>query len=202
MLPAAGLSDQMTPWFDVPETDAVKAWVCEGVRVALPGVNATLMVVDTVEDWEIVKLVLVAEVSPGLVADIVYPIPAVLTIRLVKVAMPFWGTTVNVPARPVVLPERLSLTGFVADETRFPLTSSTATVTAGEIVAWVSAFVGCCRKASCVGGWFAVIVKVDEDTELCEAPITAIASMVDETAMESAPEYTGEDVVGTVPSVV
>jgi hypothetical protein len=53
-----------------------------------------------------------------------------------------------------------------------------------------------------VGGWDAVIVKVDEDTELCEAPVTAIASMVDETAMESASEYTGEDVVGTVPFVV
>ena len=47
-----------------------------------------------------------------------------------------------------------------------------------------------------------MIVKVDEDTELCEAPITAIASMVDDTAMGSAPEYTGEDAVGTVPSVV
>ena len=62
--------------------------------------------------------------------------------------------------------------------------------------------VGCFRKASCVGGWFAVIVKVDEDTELCETSSTAIASMVDETAMVSAPDYTGEVVVGTVPFVV
>jgi hypothetical protein len=50
MLPTAGLSDQLTSWFDVPETDAVKVWVCDGASVTLPGVNATLMVVDPVED--------------------------------------------------------------------------------------------------------------------------------------------------------
>ena len=49
--------------------------------------------------------------------------------------MPFWGVTLNVPLKPVALPKRLSLTGFVADETTFPLASSIATVTAGEIVA-------------------------------------------------------------------
>ena len=81
------------------------------------------------------NLVLVAEVSPGLVADSVYPIPAVLTVRLLKVAMPFWGVMLGVPPRPVAPPERLSLIGFVAEETTFPLASSTATVTAGEIVA-------------------------------------------------------------------
>jgi hypothetical protein len=80
-----------------------------------------------------VNLVLVEEVSPGLVANSVYPVPAVLTVRLLKVAMPFWGVTLNVPPRPVALPERLSLIGFVADERTFPLASLTATLTAGEI---------------------------------------------------------------------
>jgi hypothetical protein len=42
MLPTAGLSDQVTAVFDVPVTAAVKVCVCEGVRVTLPGVNATL----------------------------------------------------------------------------------------------------------------------------------------------------------------
>jgi len=47
-----------------------------------------------------VKLVLVAEVRLGLLADRVY-VPAVLTVRLLKVATPFCGVAVNVPARPV-----------------------------------------------------------------------------------------------------
>ena len=42
MLPIAGLSDQVTAVFEVPATLAVNIWVCEGVRVTLPGVNATL----------------------------------------------------------------------------------------------------------------------------------------------------------------
>jgi hypothetical protein len=42
MLPTAGLSNHVTAVFDVLETVAVNAWVCEGVRVTLPGVNATL----------------------------------------------------------------------------------------------------------------------------------------------------------------
>ena len=32
----------MTAVFDVFATVALKVWVCEGVRVTLPGVNATL----------------------------------------------------------------------------------------------------------------------------------------------------------------
>jgi len=43
ILPTAGLSDQVTAVFDVPVTAAVKVCVCEGVRVTLPGVNATLI---------------------------------------------------------------------------------------------------------------------------------------------------------------
>lgn len=57
----------------------------------------------------------------------------------------------NVPLRPVALPERLSLTGFLADETTVPLASSTATVTAGEITASVNAFVGCWENTSFTG---------------------------------------------------
>jgi hypothetical protein len=42
MLPTAGLSDQVTAVFDVPATAAVNAWVCDGVRVTLPGVSPML----------------------------------------------------------------------------------------------------------------------------------------------------------------
>ena len=42
MLPTAGFSDQVTAVFEVPATVAVNACVCDGVRVTLPGVNATL----------------------------------------------------------------------------------------------------------------------------------------------------------------
>ena len=74
-----------------------------------------------------------------------------LTLRLLKVAMPFFGMTLNVPARPVP-PTRVSVTGLTAVVTVFPLLSSTTTVTAGAIVAPVDAFVGGCRKASLTGG--------------------------------------------------
>ena len=42
MLPIAGLSDQVTAVFEVFATVAVNACVCDGVRVTVPGVNATL----------------------------------------------------------------------------------------------------------------------------------------------------------------
>ena len=42
MLPTAGLRDQVTAVFEVPATLAVNIWVCEGVSVTVPGVNATL----------------------------------------------------------------------------------------------------------------------------------------------------------------
>jgi hypothetical protein len=97
-----------------------------------------------------VKLVLVAEVRLGLLADRVY-VPAALTLRLLKVATPFCGVAVNVPAKPVP-PTRVSVHALVAEVTGFPLLSSTATVTAGEMVAPVEALVGCCTKASFAGG--------------------------------------------------
>jgi hypothetical protein len=42
MLPTAGLSDQVTAVLELFDTVAVKAWVCDGVRVTLPGDTATL----------------------------------------------------------------------------------------------------------------------------------------------------------------
>ena len=42
MLPTAALSDQVTAVFVVFATIAVKAWVCEGVRLTLSGVKVTL----------------------------------------------------------------------------------------------------------------------------------------------------------------
>jgi hypothetical protein len=105
-----------------------------------------------------VKPALAAEVRLGLLADRVY-VPAVLTVRLLKVATPFCGVAVNVPARPVP-PTRASVTGLVAEVTGFPLLSSTATVTAGEMVAPVAALVGCCTKASFAGGRGALLPAV------------------------------------------
>ena len=61
-----------------------------------------------------VKLVLVVEARPGLLATSVYPLPAALTDRLLKVAMPFCGVPVHgapcSPAQDI----RASVTGFVA----------------------------------------------------------------------------------------
>jgi hypothetical protein len=115
-----------------------------GVATVPAGVLVVVVVV------LMVKLVLVAEVRLGLLPDRVY-VPAVLTVRVLKVATPFCGVAVNVPARPVP-PTRASVTGLVAEVTGFPLLSSTATVTAGEMVALVKALVGCCTKASFAGG--------------------------------------------------
>ena len=42
MLPVAGLSDQVTAVLDVPETEAVRVWVCDGNRVTLAGASETL----------------------------------------------------------------------------------------------------------------------------------------------------------------
>ena len=47
---------------------------------------------------------------------------------------------------------RATVIGLVAEVTGFPLLSSTATVTAGEMVAPVKALVGCCTNASFAGG--------------------------------------------------
>jgi hypothetical protein len=112
------------------------------VTDTVAGVTATATAGAAVPGALIVKLALVAEVRFGLVAESVYPLPAVLTVRLLKVATPFWGMAVSVPARPVP-PARESVTGFVAEVTVFPLASSTVTWTPGVIVAFVNAFVGC-----------------------------------------------------------
>ena len=70
-----------------------------------------------------------------------------LTERLLNVATPFCGVTVNVPPKPVPL-LRASVTELVALVTAMPLASSTTTWTAGVIVAPVSACDGWTRKAS------------------------------------------------------
>ena len=41
MLPTEGLIDHVTAVLDVFETVAANAWVCDGVKVTLPGLNAT-----------------------------------------------------------------------------------------------------------------------------------------------------------------
>ena len=97
-----------------------------------------------------VKPRLAAGIRPVLVAARV-KVPALLTLRLLKVAMPLLGTTLNVPRRPLP-PTMVSVTGLTAVDTVFPLMSCTTTVTAGAIVAPVNAFVGCCRNASFTGG--------------------------------------------------
>ena len=121
-------------------------------------------------------------------------------LRLLNVATPFLGVAVSVPARPLPL-VRARVTGFVADVRVFPLLSWMATVTA-EMVAPVKAFEGCCTKASFAGGIAEVMVRVEEATPLDDPVSTAMASTVDETAIEIGPVYTFEELVGTVPSVV
>jgi hypothetical protein len=56
----------------------------------------------------ILNLVLVAEFRPGLDAVSVYALPGVLTLRSLKVAMPFCGVILNVPLKAAELAERLS----------------------------------------------------------------------------------------------
>jgi hypothetical protein len=65
MLPTAGLSDQVTAVFDVPATLAVNIWVCDGVRVTLPGVNPTLTggVSDTLELADFVEFATLVAVT-------------------------------------------------------------------------------------------------------------------------------------------
>ncbi len=97
-----------------------------------------------------VNATLVAEVRFGLAAVSVSPVPAVLTVRSLKVAMPFCGVTVSTPVRPVP-PPRVRLTGLVAVSTALPFASSTTTETAGEMIVPVSALEGCCRNANFSG---------------------------------------------------
>jgi hypothetical protein len=101
--------------------------------------------------------------------------------------MPLCGLTVSVPARPLP-PARARVTGSLALTTVFPLASSTATLTAGEIVAFATEFEGCSTKASFTGvGSFPVMVSVEEATALCDPFRTAIAWTVDVAAIEIAP---------------
>ncbi len=70
--------------------------------------------------------------------------------RSLKVATPFCGVTVSVPLRPLPLVSA-SVTGLVALVTTLPLPSCICTWTAGVIVAWVSALVGCTENATFTG---------------------------------------------------
>jgi hypothetical protein len=120
---------------------------------------------------------------------------------LLKVATPFCGVTVSVPARPVPL-VRATVTGLVALVKALPLASSTATWTAGEIATPANAFEGCCTKASFAGGFAGLIVSTAVATALDVAWTTAIASTVDVTLIEIGPVYVLEEVVGAIPLVV
>ncbi len=134
------LASSITTWTAGPIVAPTKA--CEGCTR-----KASFAAVGPPPPEVIVKLVLVAGVSPVLAADRV-KVPALLTVRLLKVAMPFCGVTVSVPVRPGAPPVSEIVTGLVAFVTALPLPSSTTTWTAGVIVAWVAALVGCTENAS------------------------------------------------------
>src|SRR5438552_7412309 len=93
---------------------------------------------------------LVAPVRPVADAVSVYPVPAVLMLRLEKVATPLTAAT-------VVVPERVPLAGLVpiasvmlvvAVVTVLPWESWTANCSAGVIAAPAAALLGCTVKAS------------------------------------------------------
>jgi hypothetical protein len=79
MLPTEGLIDQVTAGLDVFETVAANVWVCDGVNVMLPGLNATATVgvvmaivveADLVESW-VETAVIVALPEEGAIAGAV-----------------------------------------------------------------------------------------------------------------------------------
>jgi hypothetical protein len=76
---------------------------------------------------------LVADVSPGLLAVSVYPVPVLFSVRLLNVATPFTVFCVTVP--PSVLPPGLLPIAMVMGTplvvTRAPVTSCSSTVMAG-----------------------------------------------------------------------
>jgi hypothetical protein len=74
----------------------------------------------------------------------------VLSERLLKLAIPFCGVAVRIPASPLPV-VRATMTGFEELITGFPLLSSTTTVIAGVMVAPVNALEGCREKASFAG---------------------------------------------------
>src|SRR3984957_15877420 len=99
-------------------------------------------------------------------------------LRLLKVATPFCGVTTSVPERGPVPPTRESWPESFERGTKFPLQSSTATVTAGAIVVWATALEGCWTKTSFAWRSVGEMVSVDEATELCDPCRTAIACTV------------------------
>jgi hypothetical protein len=97
-----------------------------------------------------VKLLLVAPVNDPSVADNV-KLPAVVGIRLLKVATPPEAATVSVELPLRAPPELIAIVTFeLSVVTRLPLLSSTLTVTDGLIAFPAVVVDGCWRKASFV----------------------------------------------------
>jgi hypothetical protein len=121
---------------------------------------------------------LVAEVSPALVAASVYPVPALSMDKLLKVATPLTAFTVFVPLRvpPLGLVPIAIVTAAVLVLTKLPFASCTCTVTVGVIVAPAAVFVGCCPNVSCVAVPALTVMPVCEPavTPLAEAEIDCV----------------------------
>lgn len=81
-----------------------------------------------------------ALVNPDELAIIVYPLPAWVIVRSLKVATPLTALTVVVP-RTVAWDDTVMLA--VLSVTMFPKLSSTATVTDGDMVAPATMLDGC-----------------------------------------------------------
>src|SRR5258708_40373664 len=97
--------------------------------------------------------------------------------------MPFTGTTVSVPARPLP-PIKASVTGLAAGGKGLPLLSSTATWTAGDMVAPTCTVVGCCTNANIDAWGGGMIDRDDFATALWELFRIATSCRVDVSEME------------------
>lgn len=92
------------------------------------------------------KAFVLMPVSPLAVARKVKPVPALLMLKLLKVATPATAVTVTVPLRvdePAASFCIARVIEFVAAATGLSLTSKTCTVMLGEILAPETALVGC-----------------------------------------------------------
>ncbi len=109
MVPAAGLSDQITAGFVVPDTTAVNCWLCETVRLALVGLMATATAVGGCSVTLAVALAVGVMVAPATVTVVT---AAMLAGAVYK---PLFET-VPVLALPPRIPFTLQTTSFA-----FPL---------------------------------------------------------------------------------
>src|SRR5947209_15051250 len=93
----------------------------------------------------------VAPVSPEELAASVYPLPALLMERLLKVAVPLTAATVVVPLRvPLLGLVPIAIVTLAVLLVRLPFASRICTVTAGVMDAPATVFVGCWPNTSCV----------------------------------------------------